>query len=184
MIAVFATMLNEAITKPFLRVYVLENIEPDPNLAVIGFVPGTLVSLFLAPKLGMMADRINPAKGIAMICTLGGIVTWFLVNAQNLWAFIPLHASDATLALATGLIIDNVLSRVSRMHRGKIFGMKALAGNLGEASAPIIGGILYDTVSAKAPFFFSILVEWSLIVLYAIVLVLIKRQLAESFDQP
>jgi MFS family permease len=184
MIAVFATQLNESITKPFLRVYVLENIEPNPNLAVIGFVPGTLVSLFLAPKLGEMADRINPAKGIAVICTLGGLATWLLINASNLWLFIPVHTLDATLALTTGLIIDNVLSRVSKVHRGKMFGMKALAGNLGEMSAPLIGGFLYDTVNAQAPFIFSIFVEWSLIGLYAVVLFIIKRQLAESFDKP
>ncbi|MEX2684896.1 MAG: MFS transporter [Candidatus Sigynarchaeota archaeon] len=184
MIAVFGTQLNEAITKPFVRVYVLELIEPNPNLAVLGFVPGTLVSLFLAPKLGELADRINPAKGITVICTLGGVATWLLINARNLWLFIPIHTLDATLALTTGLIIDNVLSRVSKVHRGKLFGMKMLAGNLGEMSAPIIGGILYDTVSAQAPFIFSIFVEWSLIMLYVVVLFLVKRQLAESFDHP
>ncbi len=183
MIAVFSTQLNEAITKPFLRVYVLENIEPNPNLAVIGFVPGTLVSLFLAPKLGELADRINPAKGIAVICTLGGFATWFLINANNLWLFIPIHTLDATLALTTGLIIDNVLSRVSKVHRGKLFGMKEFAGNLGQMCAPIIGGFLYDTINAQAPFIFSIFVEWSLIGFYAVVLFLIKRQLAESFDK-
>ncbi len=184
MIAVFATMLNEAITKPFLRVYVLENIEPNPNIAIIGFVPGTLISLFLAPKLGELADRVNPAKAIAVICTLGGIVTWFVVNAGNIWLFIPLHTIDATLALSTGLIIDNVLSRVSKMHRGKLFGMKSLSANLGELTAPIIGGFLYDTVNGQAPFIFSIFVEWSLIGLYAAVMFFIKRQLAESFDKP
>jgi len=183
MIAVFATMLNEAMTKPFLRVYVLENIEPDPNLAIIGFVPGTLLSLFLAPKLGELADRINPLKGIAVICTLGGLVTLLLINVAELWLFIPVHTADATLALSTGLIIDNLLSRVSKVHRGKLFGMKMLAANLGEMSAPIIGGLMYDAVSAQAPFVFSIFVEWSLIGLYAIVLFLIKRQLAESFDR-
>ncbi|MBN2150465.1 MAG: MFS transporter [Candidatus Lokiarchaeota archaeon] len=184
MAAVFATMLNEAMTKPFLRVYVLENIEPNPNLAVIGFVPGTLVALFLAPKLGELADRISPLKGIATICTLGGLVTLLLVNVPNLWLFVPVHAADATLALSTGLIIDNVLSRVSKMHRGKLFGMKSLSANLGELSAPVIGGFLYDAVNARAPFFLSVLVEWSLIGLYAAVMFFIKRQLAESYDRP
>jgi hypothetical protein len=51
-------------------------------------------------------------------------------------------------------------------------------------SAPIIGGFMYDTMNARAPFIFSIFVEWSLIALYAVVMFFIKRQLAESFDKP
>nr|MDO8109509.1 MFS transporter [Candidatus Sigynarchaeota archaeon] len=182
-LAVFLTETNQSCAKPFFRVYLLVNIEPDENLALLALIPGQLISLFLAPRFGKYADRVNPFVGMTIICTCGALVTLITILANNVFVFASLQVFDQSFALTSGLIVENLMSRVSLKHRGKIFGVKSFMGNLGAIFGPTIGGLLWDTVSSTAPFTFSIFVELSLIPIYFLVLRFIKRDLAESFDE-
>lgn len=181
LVAVIFTSMNEALGKPFLRLLVLERVTPDPSIAILLFVPPSLVSLFLAPSIGKWADRVDPWTGIPLICTCGAVVTLLLVNTTVPWLFAVLLTVDSSLAMTTGLFVDNVLSRVSTVHRGKLFGLKSLAGNAGEMLAPVIGGILWDVVASEAPFLASVIIELGLAVLYLFVLRFISGHLAEAF---
>jgi MFS family permease len=181
-LAIFLSEVNNSCAKPFFRVYLLDAIEPDENLALLAIIPGQIISLFLAPKFGKMADRMNPFAGMTIICTCGALVTLITILTNNVFIFAFLQVFDQSFALTSGLIVENLMSRVSKKHRGKIFGTKAFMGNLGDIFGPTIGGILWDTVGMLAPFIFSIFVELSLIPVYFLVLYFIKHDLAESFE--
>ena len=182
-LAIFLSEVNQSCAKPFFRVYLLEDIETNENLALLALIPGQIISLFLAPKFGKWADKANPFFAMTIICTCGALVTLVTILTNNVFIFAFLQVFDQSFALSSGLIIENLMSRVSKKHRGKIFGIKAFMGNFGDIIGPTVGGILWDVISATAPFTFSIFVELSLIPVYFLVLRFIKHDLAESLEE-
>ncbi len=181
LMAFFFTSMNESITKPYLRWYLLDTIGVNENMAILGFIPASMVSLFLAPKLGRIADRMHPMAGMALFCSCGAAITAIIVNVNDFWSFTGLLVFDSTFAIATGLVIENVVSRVTIAHRGKMFGLKATLGNCGEVVAPILGGVMWD-IFPRLPFIISIFIELSLIFVYLLAWYNLKKHFSESFD--
>ncbi len=182
-IVLFLSQTNGSLAKPFLNVYLLENIENNPTLAALAYAPSGFVSMLLAPKLGEIADRTNPYVGISLASALGAIITFFLINTSNLWIFAGLLVLDVTIVTTGGLIMSNFVSRVSKTHRGKIFGFQSTFTNFGAIIGPVVGGIVWDFFGPKSPFIVSIFVELALIPLFIIAIFYLKPHLAESLEE-
>jgi len=144
------------------------------------YLPTSVIGSLIAPKLGTLADKINPYLAISTASFLGGIVTWMIINSGNLWLFGILLVVDQTIMLTTGFVMVNVLSRVSIKHRGKIFGLITFLESIGMIVGPFLGGIVWETVSPQAPFFISIIVEWSIIPFFVVGILLLNPYLVET----
>ncbi len=172
--------INGSLAKPFLLVYLLENLTTDPNIATYIYIPAGVASVYLAPKLGDLADKINPYSGITLASLLGAVTTFFLINTSSLLIFTLLLTLDTIIVSAGILIIQNFLSRVSKSHRGRLFGLQSTFNNLGGIIGPLVGGMLWDTFGQKSPFYLSIGVELFLIPFFIIAVFLIYPHLEES----
>ncbi|MFX1596352.1 MAG: hypothetical protein ACFFBK_09840, partial [Promethearchaeota archaeon] len=126
-------------------------------------------------------DRLHPSVGITIVSSLGALFTWFLINSANIWIFAALLLVDMTIMIAAGLIFQNLVSRISTEHRGKILGVGEFFAFLGSVIGPILGGIVWDFLGPKFPFIISIFVELSLIPIYLGVVYLLIPHLAESY---
>jgi len=181
-VVLFLSSTNGSLAKPFLNVYLLENIEDNPTLAALAYAPSGFVSMLLAPKLGEIADHTNPYIGISLASGLGALITFFLINTTNLWVFAALLIMDVTVVTTGGLVLSNFISRVSKSHRGKIFGFQSTFSNFGAIIGPLFGGIVWDLFGSKSPFIVSIVVELALIPFYIIAMFYLLPHLAESFE--
>jgi DHA1 family multidrug resistance protein-like MFS transporter len=182
-IVLFLSATNGSLAKPFLNVYLLENIENNPTLAALAFAPSGFVSMLLAPKLGEIADKTNPYLGISLASVLGAIITFALVSTSELWIFAILLIMDITIVTTGGLILSNFISRVSKSHRGKMFGFQSTFTGFGAIIGPILGGIVWDLFSPQAPFIVSIVVELALIPFFIIAIIYLMPHLAESLEE-
>ncbi|MHA2131437.1 MAG: MFS transporter, partial [Promethearchaeota archaeon] len=178
----FMGSINGSIARPFLNIYIIENIEGNINLVVWAYLPAGLVATLLAPKLGIFVDKLRPLVGITITSTLGALMTWFLINSSNVWLFSLFLLFDLAIGMSAGLIFQNLMSRISTEHRGKIFGVGDFFAFLGSVIGPIIGGIVWDIISPQFPFIISIFVELSLIPLYLAAVYLLLPHMAESYD--
>jgi MFS family permease len=80
--------------------------------------------------------------------------------------------------LTSGFVFINFISRISIKHRGKIFGIISAFESVGFVIGPIIGGLVWDTISTITPFIISIIVEWALIPFFAFgIYILSKKKL-------
>jgi MFS family permease len=149
---------------------------------MIIYFPSQIISLLLAPKLGKIADKINPVLGMAIVSSLGAFVTLLIINSTMGWVFGLLLLFDSTFAWGGNLILQNILSRISKFHRGKVFGAAQWLSLLGAVLGPIIGGFVYDNIGPSAPFVISIFIELSVIPLYAIAIKVLKPYMAEKVD--
>ncbi|MFW9830025.1 MAG: MFS transporter [Candidatus Thorarchaeota archaeon] len=176
--------INGNIARPYLNLYVLNNIEDNINLVVWSYLPTGLLATLFAPKLGTLVDKLHPLAGITITSSLGALMTWLLINASNIWIFSLLLLFDLAIGMSAGLIFQNLYSRISSEHRGKIFGIGDFFAFLGAVIGPVIGGVVTDLfISDKLPFIISIFVELSLIPLYVAAVYLLLPHLAESFEK-
>lgn len=175
--------INSSIARPFLIPYLLDNLSADATIATMVYVPSGLVSLTLAAKLGEIADKMNTYIGVAIGSLSGAIITFLLINTDNLVLFAILLSIDVTIATMTGLIVINLFSRINVKHRGKILGFQQFSENIGSITGPILGGMLWDTYSSKYPFLISIVVELVLIPLYILAIFFLKPNLEEKYEE-
>jgi predicted MFS family arabinose efflux permease len=180
--ALLFSNINGSLAKPFLNVYVLENIESNPILAVMGFLPGYIISFLIAPKVGNRIDKIKPSTGITISSLLGALFTFFLISTKNLWVFSIILIFDYTIINSANLVLNNFLSRISLKHRGKILSLNSMCKNLGNFTGPIIGGLVWDLMGIKAPFIISIFVELTIIPIYLISIFYLQPHLTEKYE--
>jgi len=178
----FFGSVNGNIARPYLNIYVIENIESNINLVVWAYLPTGLLATLLAPKLGVLVDKLHPLVGITVTSSLGALMTWFLINAANIWTFSFLLLFDMAIGMSAGLIFQNLYSRISTEHRGKIFGVGDFFAFLGAVIGPLLGGIVMDLISPQFPFIISIFVELSLVPLYLAAVYLLLPHMEESYE--
>jgi len=58
MIVLFLSNINASISKPFLNIYVIDNIESNIQLVTWAYLPTGIVATLLAPKLGILVDKL------------------------------------------------------------------------------------------------------------------------------
>jgi len=178
----FLTAINTGFYRPYIQNYVLDEIDPSVQLVAWFYLPTALLGALIAPRLGTLADKLNPYLMVAISSFFGGLVTWLIINSGNLWIFSILLIIDNTIMLTVSFVFVNFLSRVSIKHRGKIFGMITLFNSIGMIIGPFLGGIVYETISHQAPFIISIIVEWSLISFFIIGMKLLNPYLVEPIE--
>ncbi|MBA7521510.1 Multidrug resistance protein MdtG [subsurface metagenome] len=182
-IVLLLASINGSLGRPFLNVYLLEAVVSDPIIATFAYLPSGIISMIIAPKLGEVADKIKPSIGILIFNTFGAILTWFLINTDNVIIFAIILVFDMAIINTAHLIFQNLVSRITSKHRGKIFGFFQFFGNVGATIGPILGGIVLDSIGLKAPFLISIVVELCLIPFYIILVRIIKPHLREKYDE-
>ncbi len=172
--------VNQSITQPLIQAYIIRNLEDNPTLVMFASFPGEVLAQLISPILGEKADRVDPIRGMAFVCFFGALNTWLLISTHSLFIFMVLLISDLTLSRTGELILQNFLSRVSKQHRGKLFGIRRSITDVGGASGPIIGGLLWDTRGMRSPFITSIYIELSLIFVHILAIRLLSDNLAEK----
>ena len=113
-LAVITSNINQTIAPPFFYSYIKDIINSNDIIIMLIYFPSQIISLLLAPKLGKFADRVNPMIGIAIFSALGSLVTWFFINSNNEIMVSMILLLDSTFAWAGSLVLQNVLSRISK----------------------------------------------------------------------
>ena len=182
-IAFMMSSMNQSLAYPFFQVYLIEELKvEDPIMVMAIYFPSQILSLLFAPKLGKIADKINPIIGVAFVSGLGALVTSLIINSTSGIMFGIILLFDSTFAWGGNLILQNILSRISKIHRGKIFGLAQWLSLFGAVLGPILGGFAWDALGPSAPFVISIFIELSVIPLYAIAIKALKPYMAEKVD--
>lgn len=188
---VFLSAINQTIAEPFLQPYVKNNIiVGDTLLDVIGdadvyimliYFPGPIIGQLASPLIGRFCDKIKIKWSIPVVAILGGSFTLILINLQRGWSFSLILLVDIMFAIGGGLVFQNFLSRISKKHRGKIFGMLSWTSRIGATIGPILGGYVSD-INDKLPFIISIFVEVALIIPFLISIKLLQPHLVEKVE--
>jgi predicted MFS family arabinose efflux permease len=180
LVILFVGSMIGALVAPFLEVFLLKNITMDPVSMSLAYIPGGIVSMFVAPRLGGIADRIKPAYVLSITSVIGATTTWLLINSSEIWQVAILFTVDSTVIAGGGLVISKIMSNISKDHRGSIFGLQGFITNLGSISGPMIGGLFWEIFGDRGPFLLSIGAELVLALVYVVVLSLFSSESGEE----
>jgi MFS family permease len=142
-----------AMTAPILMIFLQEKLGAEVSDLGWAFLPSALVWALLPVRLGRLADRFGRKPlmvlGMAMAAVSSFLVPRLgsLVGLAVLWALSALcHAAGdpAEQALVADLTDGD--------QRGRAYGLYALAGGLGAAAGPLVGGWLYEAIGPEVPF--------------------------------
>ena len=173
---------NAGIYRPFILPIAFNNISSNASLISLFIFPATVIGTLIAPKLGTIGDKLNPYITISITSVIGGFLTFFIIFSRDIWIFSLLLVFDNMIMLTSGFVFINFISRISIKHRGKIFGIISALESIGFVIGPIIGGLVWDTISTTTPFIISIIVEWSLIPFFALGIYILNPKIKEVLE--
>ncbi|UYP45262.1 hypothetical protein NEF87_001547 [Candidatus Lokiarchaeum ossiferum] len=182
-LGMFFANMNESMAYPFLQAYLTANIQDNATIIMLIYFPSGILTLIISPKIGELCDKINLPLGVALSSFLGALTTFFLIRTDSEILFSLLLIIDSTLATAGGLILQNVMSRVNKTNRGKLFGLQGWLGRLGGVLGPIIGGLAWDKFGTQSPFIISIFVELALIPIFILTLKTLEPVMEEKISK-
>lgn len=152
----FATGIWSSVTGTFLALFCKEVLRMD--IAQIGFVFS--LAGIAVPIMQVSAGKVSDAVGRVKVVVLGTFV------ASGAISLIPMTTSPLTLSSA--LLIFNVFAAIKdpgvvalagdasgRIGRGKVVGLIYNLFFVGVFFGNNMGGLLYDLIDPRAPFFFA-----------------------------
>ncbi len=201
LLILFIEALIGSLVGSFIEFFLLENITQDIRFIIIAYAPGGILSVILAPRLGRIADKLNPKYTLASVSVIGAVMTWLLIQSTQIWQFSLIFLVDSTVVATAGLMLTKIVSTVSKERRGTIFGFHDFMNNLGHIIGPIMGGALWDSASFapfsaevggigtslgsrkvwqanhNLPFIVSIIIEGCLALLYPIAIIILGKNI-------
>jgi MFS family permease len=155
---------------PILIQFVQREINNDPIVLGLMYLPSAIVFAFLQSRLGRVADRVGRKPPIAIGLTTSGLSSAIvpslplLIPLVGQWVLLPLVflwvAEAVAFSAATPAEQALVADLSGGKSRGKAFGLYTTALSLGQVIGPTFGGILYETINRSAPFYFNTIVLW------------------------
>ena len=197
----FIEALIGSLVDSFMEFFLLENITQDIVMIMIAYIPGGVLSVIIAPRLGRIADKLNPKYTLGAISALGAIMTWLLIQSTQIWQFSLIFLVDTTVVATAGLMLTKIISTVSKERRGTIFGSQDFVSNIGNIIGPVMGGALWDAAlytpflpeiggiansmstrerwhaNHNLPFIVSIIVEGCLAIMYPIAIIILGKNI-------
>jgi DHA1 family multidrug resistance protein-like MFS transporter len=172
LLVTFSTGAAWALISPILIIFLQQRLGIDVGTLAWAYLPAALIWAALPSHLGSLADRFG-RKPLMVIALVAAAVTSALipqvtglVALAGLWAFQALCYAAGDPA-EQALVAD--LSGADQ--RGRAYGLYTMAGGLGFAVGPLVGGWLYDTVSPAMPFY----ANGALLAFNAVVLIALLR---------
>jgi MFS family permease len=145
------------------------------------FLPAGLVLSFLPSRLGKLGDRFGRVRMMAVGLVMAGILSLLLPTVSSLvWlvGLITLLAVGwAVFEPAKAALVADLSGKETI---GMGYGLYELAGGLGAAVGPLLGGWLYDVVGQTVPFYLNGVVLLACVVWIA----LFFRQRPSKVDMP
>ncbi|MFO8110015.1 MAG: MFS transporter [Thermoplasmata archaeon] len=172
--AVFVSMIGFGLIMPFLPIYARDF---GASKSQIGLMVGlfSIVKIFTAPLGGKAADMYG-RKPIMVGGMCLYVLVMFLFGTAGSVMEVMLYraAQGAASGLVWPVAMAYIGDIVKEEDRGKAMGIYSVSFASGNATGPILGGIIASYYSLSAPFFFTS-------ALAAISAVLLYRGVDESF---
>lgn len=114
------------------------------------------IALVSAPFLGFLCDRVNPARVVLFSSALVSTGYFFLayaeVNGKLIFLYITLIGlGEMGLIISTLSLVTD--PKINEGSRGGVGGISGVCGGIGILITSVLGGLLFDSWWAGAPFF-------------------------------
>lgn len=144
-IILFIGAFGGSMFSPVFLSYLGEKLNCDYVMISYLYLPGTLICMAFADKLGTIIDKISKKK-IILFSIFINIVYWIIFpNINSFYTLVILYTLISLVYLCSGLAADSIRKDlVENENKGTKIGFISLFSGIGAALGSIIGGALYD----------------------------------------
>ncbi len=153
LVVVLLSGFSSALIEPIYLIFLKDKFDLSVIVLAAAFLPAGLVFAVLPRYAGGWSDRFGRAPLIAAGMASAAMVSATLPWLPSLLLVAFCYVLFATAWAAANPAQDALLSDLAPAgQRGRLFGWKEAAANLGAALGPLAGGALYDYWSQAAAF--------------------------------
>ncbi len=140
--------------EPVLIIFLQDRLTADVMDIAAASLPAALVVAFMAARLGQLADRWGRKPVMVGGMAIAAISSFFIPHLASLGGLAALWAVQA-LCYGAGDPAEQALvaDLTGGDQRGRAYGLYTMAGGLGAAVGPLLGGWLYEVTGPQAPFY-------------------------------
>jgi MFS family permease len=156
MMVAFITGVAQAMIAPIFIIFLQDQFTTEIGLLALAALPSGLVSAFFAARLGSLSDHFGRAWMMAAGMTGSGLLAISLPQLPTiLWLAIFYTLSGITWAVSEPAEASLVADLTGNSRLGQGYGLYEMSGQLGFTIGPLLGGLLYDSVSRQIPFYIN-----------------------------
>lgn len=173
LIIVFMTCVSSSILGPILMIYMQDKFTNNILLLAYAFFPSLIVESLLSKRIGAFSDKCGYRYAMILgilICAVIAIVT---PSANSLYILALLWVVSTLGGTLYSVSEKNIYTgMIDNSCVGVMYSIYSIVCDFGLMIGPLIGGILYDNVSPKAPFYLS---GFLMAIVSILILILIKK---------
>ena len=150
---VFLTASAGEIISPILIKYLNDNISTSLFAIALAFLPAALAGSVLPSRLGGLSDRIGRRPPLVGALLVGAVAMLAVPFVRSLWPLALVWVLEAA-AFAAAVPAEEalVVDLAGNEKLGMTMGLYTAAAGLGAVIGPLLGGWLYDRISALSVF--------------------------------
>ncbi|ODA35587.1 MFS transporter [Veronia pacifica] len=151
---------------PFLEMHLLEKLNiTDISQLSLAYVPGAMLSLLFAEKLGKLVDNLKPAHFFAIFVSVGAVSSWLLVQTDSLWQVSLLFMVDSTIIVSVSIMLLKLVSELSPHRVENGLSALSLVSSVGAIIGPALGGFVWSAETTEGPIWLSVGIDFTVALL-------------------
>lgn len=152
----FITSLGSSILGPIFMIYLLDKFQNDITLVAYAYIPSLIIESILSQRIGRFSDKNGKKKSMIMGIIICAVVTIITPGTNSVVMLAILWCVSSLGGSLYNLSEQGIYTEVTNeSSRGEMYGVYTMVGNCAGVVGPLIGGILYETVSQAAPFYLN-----------------------------
>eukprot|EP01084_Bolivina_argentea_P243948 408813_1 len=153
----------QSLIGPFAIVFLMEKMTNySETVILLCYTPGGILAIIMCPLIGKILDKyvkILPRYILCIVSFMGAGITVAYIYCNTVVQVIFIVLGDFTVMTTAALALNKMISALSNQHRGTIFGLSTAIEQTCTLIGPIVGGILWDYMSHRTPFWASVFAE-------------------------
>ncbi|MGL4800285.1 MAG: MFS transporter [Cellulosilyticaceae bacterium] len=151
----FVVALFSSMVGPILMIYLQEYVSRDLGLLSYIFFPSALLWCFLPGRLGRVSDKGNKYKIAAIGLGISSIAIGIVPFVEGTTVLAGLWCLDAIGDMLDGPARTALFAKMTGGHAtGQNYGVYSTVCGIGGAIGPLLGGMMYDHIGHRIPFYF------------------------------
>ncbi|MDM8128796.1 MFS transporter [Paraclostridium benzoelyticum] len=178
LIIIFITYVSSSMLGSIIMIYMQDKFTNNILLLAYAFLPALLAESFFSKKIGIFSDNYGKKYSMMLGLIICGVVSIFTPSANSLILLSMLWIISTLGSVLYSLSEKNIYTNMTdKSSMGAMYSLYSIVCDFGLMIGPIIGGILYDKVSPKAPFYLN---GTLMLISSILILILIKEKIQEN----